>query len=85
MLEYCKCYIHSRELCSLLTPRRSEKYVVPLSRNAYDLLLQWLSGASLDDEWEAGLHSAPGRQKEAIKLIVVSHLNITGKSIPFSY
>lgn len=55
----------------------SEKYVVPLSRNAYDLLLQWLSGASLDDEWEAGLHSAPGRQKEAIKLIVVSHLNIT--------
>lgn len=84
MLEYCECYIHSEKMCSLLTPRRSEKYVVPLSRNAYDLLLQWLSGASLDDEWEAGLHSAPGRQKEAIKLIVVSHLNITGKSISFS-
>ncbi|WVQ92198.1 hypothetical protein IAS59_006006 [Cryptococcus gattii] len=67
-------HIKRNSFCSRIL---SEKYVVPLSRNAYDLLLQWLSGASLDDEWEAGLHSAPGRQKEAIKLIVVSHLNIT--------
>ncbi|WVN87164.1 uncharacterized protein L203_102340 [Cryptococcus depauperatus CBS 7841] len=54
----------------------SDKYTVPLSRNANDLLLQWLSGASLDDEWEAGLHSAAGRKKEAIKHIVFNHISV---------
>ncbi|KAL1411834.1 Transcription initiation factor TFIID subunit 5 [Vanrija albida] len=55
---------------------RSEKYHVPLSRNAFALLVQWLSGAGLDEEWEAGLHSAPGRAKEAIRSIVNSRLDI---------
>lgn len=55
---------------------RSERYQVPMSRNSYALLIQWLSGASLDEEWEAGLHSVPGRAKEAIRSIVNSRLDI---------
>ncbi|TXT07500.1 hypothetical protein VHUM_03220 [Vanrija humicola] len=55
---------------------RTEKYHIPLSRNAFALLVQWLSGAGLDEEWEAGLHSAPGRAKEAIRSIVNSRLDV---------
>lgn len=47
-----------------------------MSRNTHDLLIQWLSGAGLDEEWEAGLHSSAGRAKEAIKAIVFNHLAI---------
>ncbi|WVW80264.1 hypothetical protein I302_102242 [Kwoniella bestiolae CBS 10118] len=62
----------------------SDRYVIPLSRNANDLLIQWLSGAGLDEDWEAGLHSAAGRAKEAIKGIVFSDISIsvTSNSIP---
>ncbi|KAK8861670.1 hypothetical protein IAR55_002493 [Kwoniella newhampshirensis] len=55
----------------------ADKYVIPLSRNPNDLLLQWLSGAGLDEEWEAGLHSSAGRAKEAIKGIVFTNITIT--------
>ncbi|WWD16408.1 hypothetical protein CI109_100834 [Kwoniella shandongensis] len=55
----------------------ADKYVVPLSRNSNDLLLQWLSGAGLDEEWEAGLHSSAGRAKEAVKGIIFSSITIT--------
>nr|XP_019001799.1 transcription initiation factor TFIID subunit 5 [Kwoniella mangroviensis CBS 8507]OCF65260.1 transcription initiation factor TFIID subunit 5 [Kwoniella mangroviensis CBS 8507] len=62
----------------------TDKYVIPLSRNASDLLIQWLSGAGLDEDWEAGLHSAAGRAKEAIKGIVFSRISITvtSNSVP---
>ena len=49
-----------------------------MSRNSHELLLQWLSGAGLDEEWENGLHSPAGRAKEAIKAIVFSRINING-------
>ncbi len=57
---------------------RTGKYVVPLSRNPHDLLVQWLSGAGLDEEWEAGLNSSAGRAKEAVKAIVTGRLTLTG-------
>nr|XP_019011969.1 transcription initiation factor TFIID subunit 5 [Kwoniella pini CBS 10737]OCF50750.1 transcription initiation factor TFIID subunit 5 [Kwoniella pini CBS 10737] len=62
----------------------TDKYVVPLSRNTNDLVIQWLSGAGLDEDWEAGLHSAAGRAKEAIKGIVFSRISIkvTSTSVP---
>jgi transcription initiation factor TFIID subunit 5 len=47
-----------------------------MSRNSFALLVQWLSGAGLDEEWEAGLHSAPGRAKEAVRSIVNARLDI---------
>jgi len=50
-----------------------------MSRNSFALLVQWLSGAGLDEEWEAGLHSAPGRAKEAVRAIVNSRLDIKGE------
>ncbi|ORY29802.1 WD40-repeat-containing domain protein [Naematelia encephala] len=60
------------------------KYTVPLSRNSHDLLLQWLSGAGLEEAWEYGLHNAAGRAKEAVKAIVQSRISIsvTNSSIP---
>ncbi|TYJ55590.1 hypothetical protein B9479_003740 [Cryptococcus floricola] len=65
----------------------ASKFTIPLSRNAHDLLLQWLSGASLDDEWEAGLHSGPGRRREAVKLIVFNHvtIHVTDSSEPLDH
>ncbi|WVQ78829.1 hypothetical protein IAT38_000920 [Cryptococcus sp. DSM 104549] len=69
-----KDHIKANSLCQRMV---TEKYTVPLSRNANDLLLQWLSGASLDEEWEAGLHSASGRAKEAIKGILYKNINIS--------
>lgn len=62
---------------------RSERYHIPMSRNAFALLVQWLSGAALDEEWEAGLHSAPGRAKEAIRAIVNSRIDLKGGSKDF--
>jgi transcription initiation factor TFIID subunit 5 len=59
---------------------RSERYQIPLSRNSFALLVQWLSGAGLDEEWESGLHGVPGRAKEAIRAIVNSRLDIKGES-----
>lgn len=47
-----------------------------MSRNAFALLVQWLSGAALDEEWESGLHSVPGRAKEAIRAIVNSRVDL---------
>lgn len=58
---------------------RSERYQVPMSRNSFALLVQWLSGSGLDEEWEAGLHSAPGRAKEAVRAIVHSRLDVKGE------
>ncbi|KLT41252.1 WD40 repeat-like protein, partial [Cutaneotrichosporon oleaginosum] len=55
---------------------RSERYQVPMSRNSFALLVQWLSGSGLDEEWEAGLHSAPGRAKEAVRAIVHQRLDV---------
>ncbi|WWC88043.1 uncharacterized protein L201_002946 [Kwoniella dendrophila CBS 6074] len=62
----------------------TDKYVIPLSRNANDLVIQWLSGAGLDEDWESGLHTAAGRAKEAIKGIVFSNISIqvTSSSVP---
>lgn len=58
---------------------RSGKYTVTLSRNPHDLLLQWLSGAGLDEDWEAGLHTSSGRAKEAVKAIIFNRITISGK------
>ncbi|WRT65799.1 uncharacterized protein IL334_002748 [Kwoniella shivajii] len=69
-----KEHVHANPFCQRIL---TDKYIVPLSRNANDLLLQWLSGAGLDEDWEAGLHSAAGRAKEAIKGIVFNHISIT--------
>ncbi|BEJ09401.1 hypothetical protein CcaverHIS641_0603160 [Cutaneotrichosporon cavernicola] len=55
---------------------RSERYQLPMSRNSFALLVQWLSGSGLDEEWEAGLHSAPGRAKEAVRAIVHQRLDV---------
>lgn len=59
---------------------RSERYQVPMSRNSFALMVQWLSGSGLDEEWEAGLHSAPGRAKEAVRAIVHQRLDVKGES-----
>lgn len=61
-----------------VTNSRSERYQVPMSRNSFALLVQWLSEAGLDEEWEAGLHSAPGRARESVRSIVNSRLDIKG-------
>ena len=55
-----------------------------MSRNPHDLLLQWLSGAGPDEDWEAGLHSSAGRAKEAIKAIIFNRITIkvTDSSTP---
>lgn len=53
-----------------------------MSRNAHDLLLQWLSSAGLDEEWESGLYSSAGRAKEAIKAIIFSHIVINVSPLP---
>jgi hypothetical protein len=58
---------------------RSERYVVRMSRNSYGLLIQWLSGAALDEEWDMGLHSVAGRGKEAARGIINSRLQIEGE------
>ncbi|KAL7424637.1 Transcription initiation factor TFIID subunit 5 [Cryptotrichosporon argae] len=58
------------------TNTSSQRYVVPVSRNAFALLMQWLSGAGLDEEWEMGLHGVPGRAKEAVRAIVHNRLDL---------
>lgn len=58
---------------------RSERYQLPMSRNSFALLVQWLSGSGLDEEWESGLHSAPGRAKEAVRAIVHQRLDVKGE------
>jgi len=55
-----------------------------MSRNSHDILLQWLSGAGLDEEWEMGRQTSAGRQKAAVHGIVVNRIRITGKSYPAS-
>ncbi|OCF41614.1 transcription initiation factor TFIID subunit 5 [Kwoniella heveanensis CBS 569] len=74
-------HVQSNPFCQRIL---ADKYVIPLSRNTNDLLLQWLSGAGLDEDWEAGLHSAAGRAKEAIKGIVFNNISIhvTTTSVP---
>jgi transcription initiation factor TFIID subunit 5 len=52
-----------------------------MSRNSHDILLQWLSGAGLDEEWEMGRQTAAGRAKAAVHGIVVNRIRIAGKSI----
>ncbi|WWC60418.1 uncharacterized protein I303_102990 [Kwoniella dejecticola CBS 10117] len=76
-----KEHVQANPVCQRML---TDKYVVPLSRNANDLVIQWLSGAGLDEDWEAGLHSAAGRAKEAIKGIVFSRISIkvTSTSVP---
>lgn len=59
---------------------RSERYTIALSRNAYELLLQWLSGAGLEESYENGRHTNAGRAKEAIKTIVTSKLSLNGEA-----
>ncbi|ORX35243.1 WD40-repeat-containing domain protein [Kockovaella imperatae] len=56
---------------------RSHRYTIMLSRNAYDLLLQWLSGGGLDEEWESGLHTSAGRAKDAVKAIINDHVKVS--------
>lgn len=56
----------------------AQKYTVTISRNPHDLLLQWLSGAAQDEEWEMGRHSVAGRAKVAVNGIVVNRLRIEG-------
>jgi transcription initiation factor TFIID subunit 5 len=51
-----------------------------MSRNSHDLLLQWLSGAGLDEDWESGLQTSAGRVKEAVKAIVFNRIDISGQS-----
>lgn len=51
-----------------------------MSRNSHDLLLQWLSGAGLDEDWEAGLQTTVGRAKEAVKAIIFSRITVSGQS-----
>lgn len=51
-----------------------------MSRNSHDILLQWLSGAGLDEEWEMGRQTSAGRQKAAVHGIVVNRIRITGES-----
>lgn len=50
-----------------------------LSRNSHDLLLQWLSGAGLDEEWEMGRHSVAGRAKSAVNGIIVNRIRAEGE------
>lgn len=51
-----------------------------MSRNSHDILLQWLSGAGLDEEWEMGRQTSAGRQKAAVHGIVVNRIRIAGES-----
>jgi transcription initiation factor TFIID subunit 5 len=53
-----------------------------MSRNSHDILLQWLSGAGLDEEWEMGRQTSAGRQKAAVHGIVVNRIRIAGKPDP---
>ena len=53
-----------------------------MSRNSHDILLQWLSGAGLDEEWEMGRQTAAGRAKAAVHGIVVNRIQIAGESFP---
>jgi len=53
-----------------------------MSRNSHDILLQWLSGAGLDEEWEMGRQTSAGRQKAAVHGIVVNRIRIAGKLYP---
>lgn len=59
---------------------RSQKYQIKMSRNPHDLLLQWLSGAGMDEEWEMGRQSAAGRAKAAVNSIVAHRIQVSGKS-----
>lgn len=43
-------------------------------------MLQWLSGAGLDEEWEMGRQTAAGRAKAAVHGIVVNRIRIAGES-----
>jgi transcription initiation factor TFIID subunit 5 len=61
--------------------RSSERYTIALTRNAYELLLQWLSGAGLEESYENGRHTQAGRAKEAVKTIVTSKISVNGKSL----
>jgi len=79
--DFCRAKILCPKLAADL-PRSSERYAIPMSHNPHDLLLQWLSGAGLDDEWESGLHSSAGRAKEAVKAIITSRLTLTGMLFP---
>ena len=47
-------------------------------------MLQWLSGAGLDEEWESGLHTSAGRQKDAVKAIINDHVSLAGASIIYT-
>jgi transcription initiation factor TFIID subunit 5 len=53
-----------------------------MSRNSHDILLQWLSGAGLDEEWEMGRQTSAGRQKAAVHGIVVNRIRIAGEPYP---
>ena len=56
----------------------TDRYTIALSRNSHQLLLQWLSGASLDESYENGRLTAAGRGIEAVKSIVQSRINVQG-------
>ena len=77
--DYCASYQSQMIVSDFI--HRSGPYTIPMSRNPHDLLLQWLSGIGLDDEWEAGIHNSAGRSKEAVKAIIFNRLKITGSSL----
>ncbi|RXK40353.1 transcription initiation factor TFIID subunit 5 [Tremella mesenterica] len=66
-------HLSSNPFCQRLL---NEKYTITMSRNPHDLVLQWLSGAGLDDEWESGLQTPSGRAKEAVKGIIFSRITL---------
>lgn len=51
-----------------------------MTQTSHSLLLQWLSGASLDEVFENGRHTQAGRAIEAVKGIVQARIQIQGES-----
>jgi len=55
---------------------RTEKYVVNMSSASYGLFMGWLSDVGLEALWDTGREIGPGRQKEAVRNIVVQRLDL---------
>jgi transcription initiation factor TFIID subunit 5 len=58
---------------------RTEKYVVNMSSASYGLFMGWLSDVGLEALWDTGREIGPGRQKEAVRNIVVQRLDLRGE------
>lgn len=50
-----------------------------LTNNTFGLLVQWLSGAGLDEEWDMGQGSLTARAKEAVRGIFNNRIQINGE------